>query len=320
LSAPLDRDRVVGIDVSKAALDVAIGDRPPFRVPNSPEGIDQLLARLGSQAAALVVLEATGGLESPCATAPAAAGLPVAVVNPRRVRDFAKAVGQLAKTDALGAAILVDFAIGVRLEPRASPDEETRELDALLDRRRQLVGMRAMEQDRVSGSVTGRVRRDLEAHLRWLDERIAEMDREMTERIRSSPAWREKDDLLRSIPGIGPVVSRTLLAALPELGRLDRRRIAALVGLAPMADDSGESRGPRRIQGGRSWVRSAVYMAALSARRYNPALRAFAERLAAAGKKPKVILAAVSRKLVVIANAILRSGQPWDPEFAAADA
>jgi transposase len=244
----------------------------------------------------------------------------VAVVNPRRVRAYAQAAGPLAETDALGAAIPVDFAVGVRLEPRASPDEAARERDALLDRRRRLVGMRAMEPDRLSGSVSPRVRRDLEAHLRWLDERIAELDREMTERIRSSPVWREKDELLRSIPGIGPVVSRTPPAASPELGRLDRHRIAASAGVAPMADDSGEIRGARRIQGGRSWVRSVVDMAALSARRYNPALRASAERLAAAGKKPKVILAAVSRKLVVIADAILRSRRRRDPGFAAADA
>ena len=194
------------------------------------------------------------------------------------------------------------------------PDEATRELDALLDRRRQLVGMRTMEQNRLSG---GPCRRrsgaDLEAHLEWLDQHIAAVDQELEQRIRSSPIWREKDDLLRSIKGIGPVVSRTLLAALPELGRLDRRRIAALVGLAPMADDSGQHRGARRIQGGRSSVRSVLYMAALTARRHNPALRAFADRLEAAGKRPKVILAAVARKLLVIANAILRSGQPWNP-------
>jgi transposase len=180
--------------------------------------------------------------------------------------------------------------------------------------------MHTMERNRHSGIVPSRVRRDLEAHLEWLDRHIAEVDQDLEERIRSSPIWREKEDLLRSIKGIGPVVSRTLLAAVPELGRLDRRRIAALVGLAPMADDSGQHRGVRRIQGGRSSVRSVLYMAALTARRYNPALRAFAERLAAAGKRPKVILAAVARKLLVIANAILRSGRPWDPNFVAANA
>jgi transposase len=319
LTAPSE-PQYVGIDVSKAHLDVAIGDAEPFRLPNSPEGIEELLGRLRARPIATVILEATGGLEAACAAATAAAGFAVAVINPRQARDFARATGRLAKTDAIDASVLAAFGRAVRPEPRPLADEAARELDALMDRRRQLVGMRVMEQNRLSGTIPARVRRDLEAHVQWLDRHIAEVDKELEDRIRSSPVWREKDELLRSIPGIGPVASRTLLAALPELGRLDRRRIAALVGLAPMADDSGQHRGPRRIQGGRSLVRCALYMAALSARRYNPALRAFAERLAAAGKKPKVILAAVSRKLLVIANAILRSGRPWDPDFSAADA
>jgi transposase len=319
LTAPSE-PQYVGIDVSKAHLDVAIGDAEPFRLPNSPEGIEELLGRLRARPIATVILEATGGLEAACAAATAAAGFAVAVINPRQARDFARATGRLAKTDAIDASVLAAFGRAVRPEPRPLADEAARELDALMDRRRQLVGMRVMEQNRLSGTIPARVRRDLEAHVQWLDRHIAEVDKELEDRIRSSPVWREKDELLRSIPGIGPVASRTLLAALPELGRLDRRRIAALVGLAPMADDSGQHRGPRRIQGGRSLVRCALYMAALSARRYNPALRAFAERLAAAGKKPKVILAAVSRKLLVIANAILRSGRPWDPDFSATDA
>jgi transposase len=320
LTVTSDRSQFVGIDVSKATLDVAIGDEKPFRVSNTREGLELLLGRLRSHEVALVVLEATGGLEALCAATVAAAGLPVAVINPRQARDFAKATGRLAKTDAIDATVLVAFGRAVRPEPRPLPDEATRELDALLDRRRQLVGMRTMEQNRLSGTVPTGVRRDLEAHLEWLNRHIAEVDQQLGERIRSSPIWREKDELLRSTKGIGPVASRTLLAAVPELGQLDRRRIAALVGLAPMADDSGQHRGARRIQGGRSYVRSVLYMAALTARRYNPALRAFAERLAAAGKRPKVILAAVARKLLVIANAILRSGQPWNPAFAAVDA
>ena len=315
-----DRSQFVGIDVSKATLDVAIGDEKPFPVSNNREGLDQLLARLQSQPVALIVLEATGGLEALSAATLAAAGLPVAVINPRQARDFARATGRLAKTDAIDATVLVAFGHALRPEPRRLPDEATRELDALLDRRRQLVGMRTMEQNRLSGTVPTRVRLDLQAHLEWLDQHLAEVDRQLEERIRSSPIWREKDELLRSIKGIGPVVSRTLLASLPELGQLDRRQIAALVGLAPMADDSGQHRGVRRIQGGRSYVRNVLYMAALTARRYNPALRAFAERLEAAGKRPKVILAAVARKLLVIANAILRSGQPWNPAFAAVNA
>jgi transposase len=320
LTATSDRSQFVGIDVSKATLDVAMGDDKPFQVSNSREGLDQLLPRLRSRTVALIVLEATGGLEALCAATLAAGGLPVAVINPRQARDFAKATGRLAKTDAIDATVLVAFGWALRPEPRPLPDQATRELDGLLDRRRQLVGMRTMEQNRLSGTVPPPVRLDLEAHLEWLDRHIAAVDQQMEQRIRSSPIWREKDDLLRSIKGIGPVVSRTLLAAVPELGRLDRRRIAALVGLAPMADDSGQHRGVRRIQGGRSSVRSVLYMAALTARRYNPALRGFAERLEAAGKRPKVILAAVARKLLVLANAILRSGQPWNPSFATVDA
>jgi transposase len=316
LTAHSDGPQYVGIDVSKAALDVAIGDAEPFRILNAREGVDRLLDRLKAHEVALVVLEATGGLEAPAAAALVAAGLPVAVINPRQARDFAKATGRLAKTDAIDATVLVAFGRGVRPEPRPLPDGLTRELDALLDRRRQLVGMRTMEQNRLSGGAPPKVRRDLEAHLQWLDRHIAEVDKELGDRIRSSPIWREKDELLRSVPGIGPVVSRTLLAALPELGRLDRRRIAALVGLAPMADDSGQHRGARRIQGGRSSVRGALYMAALTARHHNPTLRAFGDRLATAGKRPKVVITAVARKLLVIANAILRSGRPGNSEIA----
>jgi transposase len=317
LSVSSDRSQVVGIDVSKATLEVAIGDASTFQVPNSLEGLEQLQDRLRSCLVQLVVLEATGGLETLCASTLAAAQLPVVVVNPRRARDFAKATGRLAKTDAIDAAVLVEFGRAVRLEPRTLPDETARELDALLTRRRQLVGMQTMEKNRLSGPISKAVRGNLEAHLRWLAKHIADVDSELEARIQSSPTWRVKDELLQGIPGIGPVVSRTLLASLPELGQLDRHKIAALVGLAPMADDSGEHRGVRRIQGGRCVVRSMLYMAALSARRYNPALRAFADRLARAGKKPKVILAALSRKLLVIANAILRSGQPWNPSLAA---
>ena len=309
----------VGIDISKAHLDTAT--RPARQVDrhtNDPAGIATLVTRLGSLAPSLVVVEATGGLELPLLAACQVAGIPTAAINPRQARDFAKATGRLAKTDAIDATVLVAFGRAVQPEPRVLPDEATRQLDALLDRRRQLVGMRTMEQNRLSGTVPAPVRGDIEAHLQWLEQHIAAVDQQLEDRIRSSPVWRAKDELLRSIKGIGPVVSRTLLAAVPELGRLDRRQIAALVGLAPMADESGQYRGARRIQGGRSWVRSMLYMAALAARRFNPVLREFAERLAAAGKRPKVILAAVARKLLVIANAIVHSGRPWDPNFVAA--
>lgn len=312
----------VGIDVSKARLDVAVDGTPPFVIENTPEGIAALVmvTRLVGLRPTLVVLEATGKLEVPAVAAMAAAGLAVAVVNPRQVRDFAKATGKLAKTDAIDAAVLAHFARAIRPEVRPLPDETARELDALLDRRRQLVGMRTMEQNRLGAGAMGRVRRDLEAHLRWLEKHITRVDEELDEKIRSSPVWKEKDDLLRGVPGIGPVVSRTLLASLPELGRMTNKQAAVLVGLAPMADDSGNRRGTRRITGGRGTVRTVLYMAAQSARRHNPILKAFADRLAAAGKKPKVVLVAVARKLVVIANAILRSLKPWNPEIATAAA
>lgn len=308
----------VGIDVSKARLDVAADGLGPFEVKNTPEGIAGLVAALVPLRPTLIVLEATGKLEIPAVAALAAAGLAVAVVNPRQARDFAKATGKLAKTDAIDAAALAHFARAIRPEVRPLPDETTRELDALLDRRRQLIGMRTMERNRLGAGATARVRRDLETSLRFLDGRIARLDKELDEKVRCSPIWKEKDDLLRGVPGIGAVVSRTLLAGLPELGRMTNKEAAALVGLAPMADDSGSRRGARRVTGGRGTVRAVLYMAAQSARRYNPALKAFAERLAAAGKKPKVILVAVARKLVVIANAILRSRTPWDPKMATA--
>jgi transposase len=308
----------VGIDVSKARLDVAADGGPPFAVDNTPEGVAGLVARLVPLRPALVVLEATGRLEAAAVAALAAAGLAVAVVNPRQVRDFAKATGRRAKTDAIDAAVLAHFARAIRPQARPLPDETARALDGLLDRRRQLIGMRTMERNRLSAAPAGEVRRDLEASLRWLEERIAKLDERLDELVRSSPAWKAKDDLLRGIPGIGPVASRTLLAGVPELGQLSHKEAAALVGLAPMADDSGGRRGPRRVVGGRALVRAVLYMAAQAARRHNPVLKAFADRLEAAGKKPKVILVAVARKLVVIANAILRTRKPWDAATAAA--
>jgi transposase len=305
----------VGIDVSKAKLDVAIDDEPVFTVANTPQGHVALVERLAAVQPKRVLMEATGGLETAVAAVLYRAGLPVQVVNPRQARDFAKSMGYLAKTDAIDAKALAHFAAAIKAEPRPIADDDARELDALLDRRRQLVGMHVMEKNRKATSAKG-VLRDVESHLKWLEEHIKEIDRELDERIRSSPVWCVKSDLLRGIPGIGPVVSRTLLAGLPELGTVSHRRIAALVGLAPMADDSGQQRGVRHIVGGRRQVRSVLYMAALAARRYNPVLRAVWERLTAAGKRPKVVLVAIARKLLVIANAILRSGKPWNPKAA----
>jgi len=312
------QETFVGIDVSKARLDVCL--RPTGQScqhPNDPDGIAALVARLRPLAPAGVVLEATGGYEVPVASALASAGLSVAVVNPRQARDFAKATGRLAKSDKIDAAALAHFAEAIRPEPRPLPDAQARCLDALLARRRQLLDMLTMENNRLGGCADAAVRADLEAHVGFLLERLAGCERDLQAAVRASPAWREKEDLLRSIPGIGPVASRTLLAALPELGRLSGKQAAALAGLAPFDDDSGTRRGSRHIKGGRADVRAALYMAALSAAKHNPPLRAFHRRLRAAGKKAKVALVAVARKLVVLANAILRTGQAWNPKLAA---
>lgn len=311
----------IGIDVSKARLDIAgRPDLAPCAEPNDPDGIARLVGRLAPLGVALVVLEATGGYELPVAAALAAAHIPVAVVNPRQARDFARATGRLAKSDTIDAAVLAHFAQALRPQPRPLPDEAARALDALLGRRRQLLEMLAMEQNRLGSCAAGAVRADIGEHIAFLAARLSKADKELAAAVQASPVWREKDDLLQSIPGIGPVASRTLLAALPELGALSNKQAAALAGLAPYDDDSGQRRGARRVRGGRAEVRAVLYMAALSAARYNPALRAFKERLARAGKKAKVILTAVARKLVVLANAVLRSGRRFDPTHQAAAA
>lgn len=309
----------VGIDVSKTRLDTAL--RPKgltFTDANDANGIAALVARLAAQKPALIVLEATGGYEMPLVAALQIAGLPVAVVNPRQARDFAKAVGRLAKTDRLDAAVLAHFAEAVRPAPRPAADPQVQHLDALLGRRQQLLGMRVMEGNRLGTATDPVVRAGLERHLAWLEAELAEAERQLAEAVQASPAWRVQDELLQSVPGIGPATSQTLLAALPELGTLTGRQLAALVGLAPFNDDSGLRQGVRHVRGGRAVVRRALYLAALSAVRHNPVFRAFRERLSARGKRPKVILTAVARRLLVIANAILRSGQPWQAELAAA--
>jgi transposase len=301
----------VGIDVAKAHLDVAV--RPSgeqWQAPNDEGGAAALVARLAPLGPALVVLEATGGLERLAAAALAAAGLPVAVVNPRQVRDFAKAVGQLAKTDALDAQLLARFADAVRPAPRPVPDAAQQELAALLARRRQVVGMLTAERQRL-GTALPAVRARVRAHVRWLERELAAVDDDLGGALQASPVWREREDLLRSVPGVGPVVALTLLAELPELGTLDRKRIAALVGLAPLNADSGTRRGKRLVWGGRSRVRAALYMAALVATRYNPVLRAFYQRLLAAGKAKKVALTACMHKLLLILNAIVHARTPW---------
>jgi transposase len=308
-------ERFVGIDVSKAWLDVAGRPDPaPRRVANDPDGIAGLVADLGQLAPALVVLEATGGLELAVVAALQVAGLPVAVVNPRQARDFAKATGQLAKTDRIDAALLARFAEALRPAPAAIVPDDVRRLDALLTRRNQLIGMRVMETNRLDRLTDKAVAADVKRHVAWLTKAIDRADAALAEAVKASPVWRAKDALLQSIPGVGPIATVALLAGLPELGTTTGSRLAALVGLAPFADDSGTRLGGRHVRGGRAPVRRALYMAALSAVVHNPAMRAFKERLAARGKRAKVILTAVARKLLGVANAIVQSGQPWRSE------
>lgn len=306
-----------GIDVSKAHLDVASRpDGREFRLPNTPEGIAELVARLAAPAPALVVLEATGGLERPAAAALAAAGVPVRVVEPARVRHFARSLGQHSKTDALDARVIARFAEAVRPEARALPDDRTHELRALLERRRQLVEARVAEESRLRSGPTQAVRVSLEAHIAYLKGRVEALDEAIAAAIAADPDWGPKDVVLRSIPCIGPQTSAMLLGALPELGALDGKKIGALAGLAPRARDSGTVTGARTIFGGRHELRRSLYMAAVSAIRFNPVLRAFYARLRAAGKAAKVALIAVARKLLTIANAIVRDMAPWNPKMA----
>lgn len=301
----------VGIDVSKAGLDVAV--RPVGKrefVANDAAGIEILLQRLRELEPALIVLEATGGVERAVTRALASAEFPVVVINPRQVRDFAKATGQLAKTDTIDAAVLARFGEAVRPALRPLPDEVTWELRAVVTRRRQITEMIVAETNRLSGASKG-VRKRINAHLRWLEAELKRADKDLDQSIRQSPIWRENEDLLRSVPGMGPVISRTLLAELPELGRLNRKQIAALVGVAPLNRDSGTLRGRRSIWGGRATVRAALYMGALVASRRNAMIQTFYRRLRNAGKAPKVALVACMRKLLTILNAMIKHKTHW---------
>ncbi len=312
----MDVPLFVGIDVSKATLDVAVlPTGEVWQATNSPDGVDALVARIAGLGPALVVLEATGRYEAPAASALATAGVPVAVVNPRQVRDFAKATGRLAKTDALDAAILALFADRVRPEPRPLPDAESEAFAALLARRRQLITMMVAEKNRAHVAAPSVVK-SVDKHVRWLEKELAGLDDSLVAAIRESTVWRAKDDLLRAIPGVGRVLSTTLLADLPELGRLSRREIAALVGVAPLNRDSGPYRGNRSVWGGRSTVRTALYMSALAAARSNPPVKALYERLVEKGKPKKVALVACMRKLLVTCNAVVRDGAAWEPNRA----
>ena len=309
-------ERFVGIDVSKARLDVAVepgGDAWP--VPNDRSGFRALIARLGALAPAGIVLEPTAGLEVPVVSALAAANFRVAVVNARQVRRFAQALGTLAKTDRVDARVLARFAQAIRPEPRPLPDADQRLLAALVARRDQLLDMIVQEKNHLAAALPP-LQPVIQRHLKRLEADLKRLDDDLNSRIRRTPAWREKEDLLRSVPGVGPATACVLIADLPELGTLSRQQIAALVGVAPFADDSGQRRGTRRTWGGRATVRRKLYMAALVASTHNPVIRAFYRRLRAAGKKPKVALVACMRKLLGILNAMCRHRQPWNPALA----
>jgi transposase len=269
-----------------------------------------VVERLATLHPALIVLEATGGMEIPLTSALATAGLPVVVVNPRQVRDFARASGLLAKTDALDAQVLAQFAEVMRPQPRLLPDPEARALAALLTRRRQLVEMLTAEKNRLL-SASSSIRKSLRAHITWLERELQRTDTDLTTAIQQSPVWREKDELLRSVPGVGPVLTSTLLANLPELGTLTNKQIAALVGVAPLNRDSGTLRGRRTVWGGRAQVRAVLYMSAIVAARFNPVIRSFYQRLQRAGKAKKVALTACMRKLLTILNAMLKNRTSW---------
>ncbi len=306
----------IGIDVSKAHLDVAI--RPSgegWREENDSEGIEGLVKKVQPQKPILVVLEATGGFETAVTAALAAAGLPVAVINPRQGRDFAKSLGKLAKTDKIDAAMLARFAEAVRPEVRILPDEQSQELQAVLVRRRQVIEMLVAEKNRLS-ITHPTMRARVKDHITWLEQELAEIDDQLHTQLQASPVWRTKEKLLRSVKGVGQVTATTLLAELPELGNLNRKKIAALVGVAPFNCDSGNKRGKRAIWGGRASVRSSLYMAALSASQHNIVIQPFYDHLIQQGKLHKVALTACMRKLLTILNAILRSGKPFDPKLA----
>lgn len=309
-------ERFVGIDVSKDSLDLfAAPPAPPLPTHCGYDDatVHTLCNALADLAPTLVVMEASGGLEQRLAAELAARGVRLAVVNPRQVRQFARASGELAKTDTLDARILCAFARAIRPQARAPHDADTRDLADLLSRRRQLVDMRVQELQRQHTASSRTMRKSLAEHIAWLDKRIAQLDEDMGQRLRASDVWRAKDDLLQSIPGVGPVLSLTMLGLCPELGKLNRREIAKLVGLAPLANDSGKHRGPRRIWGGRADIRRVLYMGTQSAIRHNPVIAAFAARLRLAGKKPKVVIVACMHKLLTVMNTMLKTGQNWQP-------
>ena len=307
----------VGIDVSKARLDAAFRPSGEYlSFDNDPGGIEQLERLLTARAPTLVVLEATGGLEIPVVAALGHAKIPLAVVNPRQVRDFAKAVGQLAKTDRIDAHVLARFGEAVRPQAQAIKTEQTQALQDFVARRRQLVEMLVAEKTRLKMARPG-VAKDIRTHIAWLKKRLTRIDDDLGQFIRSTPLWREKDQLYRSVPGVGRTLSMTILVYLPELGNLNRKQVAALAGVAPFNVDSGTSRGRRAIWGGRATLRHVLYMAAVASLRCNHVIKAFYGRLRAAGKPAKVALIACMRKLLTILNAMAKTSTPWQSDFVA---
>ena len=306
-------ERYIGVDVS--ASELVVGVLPAgevWQVANDPEGISELRRRIGELSPSLIVMEASGGYESGVAGELVDAGMPAVIINPRQTREFARATGRLAKTDTIDALTLARFGQAVQPQVRPLPGKKEKELRALVDRRRQIVDMITAERNR-RPKATPYVRQQIEQHIAWLQSQLDDLGDDLDQFIKSSPTWRAKDDLLQSVPGVGDVSSRVLLVELPELGQLNRKEIACLVGVAPHNRDSGTFRGKRSVWGGRGNVRSALYMATLVACRFNPVIRAFYERLCEAGKPKKVALVASMRKLLTILNVIVRDQSPWDP-------
>jgi transposase len=306
-------DVFVGIDVSKANLDVCVlPEEKGWTIPNDESDIKKLVKRLKRLAPNRIVMEATGVFHLSAAAAMAVAGLPVVIMNPRQVRDFAKSIGLLAKTDRIDARALAQYGQSVRPEVRPLKDEQTRELEALVTRRDQLMKMITAEKNRLSAAPE-RMRSEIGEHITWMKKRVKELDKDLDQFIKSSPLWREKNAIIRSVPGVGPVLCTSLLAKVPLLGQINRRTLAALVGVAPLNCDSGAFKGQRRIWGGIASVRCILYMATLSAIQHNPVIRAFYARLLQAGKKKKVAITACMRKLLTILNSMVRDGTVWDP-------
>lgn len=313
------RKSYIGIDISKQLLEVAVHESDfHYHCPNQASAFDALVAELIALRPARIVFEASGGLEKPLLAHLQAVGLPVVVLNPRQVRAFAKAIGQLAKTDRLDAGVLAHFAAAIKPPLRPFKSKDERELQALMGRRGQLVDMLVAEKNRRKTATSDVVREAIKEHIDWLEETIAELDEQLQDRLKNSTDWQKKDALLQSVPGIGPVVSFSLLADLPELGTLNRQRISKLVGLAPLNDDSGQHRGMRHIFGGRARVRCMLYMAALTAVRFNPVLKQFYQRLLTKAKPRKVALTACMRKLLSIVNLMVRNQTPWSDDPASA--